>query len=110
MAPTRTTPCRCWAWVHRCHYDHALDHPLESFETEPAREGGSSWLGLVGGSRQWLLLHEYSPFNSFAISVHGPSEYCRAVATGVGIGLNETQHHTGKHDGTVRWSLRRQSR
>ncbi len=41
------------SWLHRCHYDHALDHRLESFETEPAREGGCSWLGLAGGSRQW---------------------------------------------------------
>jgi hypothetical protein len=72
------------SWVHRCHYEHALDYRLGSFETEPAQEGGRSWLGLAGQSRRWLLLHEYNPCNSFAITVHGPSEFCRAVAAGVG--------------------------
>ena len=72
------------SWVRRCHYDHALDHPLESFETEPAQEGGCSWLGLMGESQWWLLLHEYSPCNSFGITVHGSPEFCQAVAAGVG--------------------------
>ena len=82
-----TDPDNCLsvlAWVHRCHYDHALDGCLESFETTPAVQGGCSWLGLVGESQRWLLLHEHSPHNSFAISVHGPPEFCRAVAAGVG--------------------------
>ena len=72
------------SWVRRCHYEHALDHALQSFETEPADEGGCSWLGLVGESRRWMLLHEYDPGNSFAINVHGPPEFCRAVAAGLG--------------------------
>lgn len=72
-------------WVHRCYYDHALDYRLESFERTPAAEGGCSWLGLVGASRRWLLLHEYNQGNSFGISIHGPAEFCRAVAAGVGV-------------------------
>jgi hypothetical protein len=73
------------SWVRPCHYDHALDYALESFETEPAREGGCAWLGLASPSRRWLLLHEYSPCNSFGISVHGPAIFCREVAARVGI-------------------------
>lgn len=72
-------------WMHRCNYDDALDHCLESFERTPAVEGVFSWLGLAGASRKWLLLHEYSQCNSFGMSVHGPPDLCRAVATGVGI-------------------------
>ena len=79
------------SWVHRCHYDHALDYRLESFETEPAAEGGCSWLGLASASRKWLLLHEYSPSNSFDISVHGTLGFCQAVAAGVGL-LPSTSH------------------
>ena len=73
------------SWVRQCHYEYAVDHPLESFETEPAREGGRSWLGLAGGSRRWLLLHEYHTCNSLAITVHGPPDFCRAVVEGVGV-------------------------
>jgi hypothetical protein len=73
------------SWVRQCNYDHALDHALESFETEPAREGGCAWLGLAGESRRWLLLHEYSSCNSLGITIHGPAEFCRAVAAKVGI-------------------------
>jgi hypothetical protein len=73
------------SWVRRCHYDHALDYALESFETEPTREGGCAWLGLAGASRRWHLLHEYSACNSFGITLHGPAEFSRAVAAGVGI-------------------------
>jgi len=82
-----TDPDNCLsvlAWVHQCHYNHALDGCLESFETTPAVQGGVSWLGLSGVSRRWLLLHEYSPHDSFAITFHGPPEFCRTVAAGVG--------------------------
>jgi len=73
------------SWVRQCYYDHSLDYALESFETEPTREGGCAWLGLAGVSRRWLLLHEYSAGNSFGITLHGPAEFCRAVGAGVGI-------------------------
>jgi hypothetical protein len=32
-----------------------------------------------------VLLHKYNQCNSFGISVHGPPEFCRAVAAGVGV-------------------------
>lgn len=72
-------------WVHRCHFEHALDYRLESFERTPAAQGGCSWLGLAGASRRWLLLHEYNQCNSFGLSIHGPLAFCRAVAAGVGV-------------------------
>jgi hypothetical protein len=72
-------------WVHRCHYDHDPGYRLEAFERSPAAEGGRSWLGLAGGSRRWLLLHESDPSTSFSISVHGRPEFCQEVASGVGI-------------------------
>jgi hypothetical protein len=74
-------------WVQPCNYDHALDHRLESFERSPAIEGGRSLLGLAGASRRWLLLHEYEQSESFEISVYGPSEFCRAIAAGVGLAI-----------------------
>lgn len=72
-------------WVQKCNYNHALDYRLESFERSPAAEGGLSLLGLVGASRRWLLLHEYEQSESFDISVYGSTEFCHAIAAGVGL-------------------------
>jgi hypothetical protein len=83
-----TDPDNCHSvleWVEPCHYDHTLHAHLQWFETSPADEGGCSYLGLAGSSKQWLLLHEYNRANSFGISLHGPSEFCRQVAASVGI-------------------------
>ena len=48
-------------------YSYCLDSQLEKFELEPAKEGGVSYLGLVGESRKWLLLHMFEPSESFNI-------------------------------------------
>lgn len=74
-------------WVHRCNYERHLGHLLESFERSPAEEGGCSWLGLTGVSRQWLLLHKYNQCNSFSISIHGSPKFCQAVAADVGVNV-----------------------
>ena len=77
-----TDPDNCLSvvnWVHACNYECALDSPLSSFETELAVQGGVSRLGLVGGSGQWLLLHEYHSDEEFSISFYGLLTICNEL-------------------------------
>jgi hypothetical protein len=49
---------------------------LESFERDPAPEGGTNQLGLVGEDRKWLLHFEYMPYDAFEIKIFGSSALC----------------------------------
>jgi hypothetical protein len=73
------------SWVQECRYGWALDEPLSRFETEPAREGGVSYLGLLGASARWLLLHQHRPDEEFVISFHGPTRMCEALSHGLAV-------------------------
>lgn len=68
-------------WIRRCDYQLASEYNLNQFETSPAPEGGVSWLGLVSGDKDWLLLHHHNPCNRFRIEVHGPAEWCSNIST-----------------------------
>jgi len=57
--------------IWECNYDYSLDYPLEKFEREPAKEGGISYLGLLGKNKSWLLLHKYEPGESLDITFYG---------------------------------------
>ncbi len=57
--------------VWECNYNYCLDYPLEKFETEPAKEGGVSYLGLLSKNKSWLLLHTYEPSESLEITFYG---------------------------------------
>jgi hypothetical protein len=61
-----------------------LDDRLTDFAETESIQGGRVWLGLVGGSRRWLLFHEFSPCNELVISIHGPQELCPSVASAFG--------------------------
>lgn len=56
-------------WKHDSR--NCLEYPLQYFETEPAIQGGVSYLVLVGSQKTWMLLHEYNPCESFVIKYHG---------------------------------------
>jgi hypothetical protein len=73
------------SWVQECRYDWALDEPLSRFEVEPAREGGVSYLGLLGASVRWLLLHQHDPDEEFSISFHAPAEMCEELSRGLAV-------------------------
>lgn len=60
--------------VEKCDYAYAV-HRLEYFETDPADQGGPSYLGLLPGNYEYLLLHSYVPWKSFKISVHGEESF-----------------------------------
>lgn len=48
--------------------DYALR--LKHFTDNPAEQGGESFLGLIPASKDWLLVHEFSPGNDFTLSFH----------------------------------------
>ena len=72
------------SWVRPCTYEHAC-HSLDTFETAPAEEGGVSWLGFIGESTTWLLLHVLEPSESFNITAYGTAKFCRELTTSLGI-------------------------
>jgi hypothetical protein len=79
-------------WVRSAHNEPAGDFsnaPLAQFEIEPAAMGGGAYLGLVGVSGKWLLLHTHYPEQEFEISIYGPTklcnDLCRLVKSTVGV-------------------------
>jgi hypothetical protein len=67
-------------------YDFAnpLEPLLLQIAANPAAQGGHCYAGLLDSGRRWSLTIEESG-DEFAISVQGPPEFCRQVATSVGV-------------------------
>ncbi|MBS1992818.1 MAG: hypothetical protein JSS86_08620 [Cyanobacteria bacterium SZAS LIN-2] len=66
-------------WVRRARFEDKADYsevPLASFETEPAPTGGAAYLGLMGESCRWLLLHSHYQELEFEVSIHGQTKLC----------------------------------
>ena len=72
------------SWVRPCVYERVFQE-LASFELAPAEEGGTSWLGLIGKSKTWLLLHEFEPGESFKITAYGTRKFCGDLLSLLGI-------------------------
>jgi hypothetical protein len=63
-------------WTKRYDWD-GWWHPLYALELEPgAEQGGASYVGILSGRRDWLLMHEYSPCNHLRITFHGSADVC----------------------------------
>jgi hypothetical protein len=52
-------------------------------EEHPAQEGGTSYVGILGRDRDWLLLLELEL--EFLIQVYGPPAFCEAVRRGLNL-------------------------
>jgi hypothetical protein len=55
----------------------ALEAPLKAFETDAPGPGGSSHLGLIGASTQWMLLYSYYLEEELEITIHGGAKLCQ---------------------------------
>ena len=55
----------------------AFEAPLASFEKEAPQAAGSTHLGLVGASSQWMLLYSYYLEEEFEITIHGQAKLCQ---------------------------------
>ena len=60
-----------------------LMHLYRLLEEHPAMEGGTSYVGLLGYGRDWLLLLELE--NDFSIAVYGPEVFCRKLREGLDL-------------------------
>jgi len=49
---------------------------LNYFQTQPATPGGAAYLGLMGESGKWLLLHTHYPEQEFEVAIHGRTKMC----------------------------------
>jgi hypothetical protein len=54
---------------------------MEAFEKDPAPEGGTNQLGLVGEDQKWLLHFEYMPYDAFEIKIFGSSALCEKMTS-----------------------------
>ncbi len=54
----------------------ALKKEIGAFEKDPAPEGGTNQLGIVGEDKKWLLHFEYMPYDAFEIKIFGASALC----------------------------------
>lgn len=57
----------------------ALLKEIAAFEKEPAPEGGTNQLGIVGNDQKWLLHFEYMPYDAFEIKIFGSSALCEKM-------------------------------
>ena len=60
-----------------------LMYLYQLLEEHPAMEGGTSYVGLLGYGRDWLLLLELE--NDFSIAAYGSEEFCRKLREGLGL-------------------------
>ncbi|MEE9334706.1 MAG: hypothetical protein V3U65_11525 [Granulosicoccaceae bacterium] len=72
-------------WAHTWEEFYSQDHQLESLVSNPAAEGGCSYMCLVPASRSWILVHELNPENDFTISVHAKEKFRDDVLTKLGV-------------------------
>jgi hypothetical protein len=67
------------SWVRAAKFEPGgdfLNVPLAQFEIEPAIIGGGAYLGLLGASGKWLLLHTHYAEQEFEIALHGATKLC----------------------------------
>jgi len=71
------------SWVKKARFasksgdgDNDGDLFLSHFQSQPAYQGGGAYLGLIGESGKWLLLHTHYPEQEFEIAIYGPTKLC----------------------------------
>lgn len=72
-------------WAHTWDEYYSQDHQLEALLTNPAPEGGCSFMCLVPTSRSWVLVHELNPENDFTISIHADEKFSDDVLAKLGV-------------------------
>ena len=72
-------------WVHTWEEYYSQDHQLEALITNPAAEGGCSYMCLVPTSRSWILAHDLNPENDFTISIHADDKFSDDVLSRLGV-------------------------
>ena len=72
-------------WAHTWEEFYSQEHQLESLLTNPAAEGGCSYLCLVPDSKSWILVHDLNPENDFTISIHANNNFSDEVLSILGV-------------------------